>query len=93
LIGFIFFSGLSVIVVYSQELLPGKVGSVSGLFFGLAYRLGGLGSAVLGTLADYISITFIMKICACLPLVGLLATFLPANVVLKPKSTGIEASR
>jgi FSR family fosmidomycin resistance protein-like MFS transporter len=55
-IGFILLSGFSVIIVYAQELLPGKVGTVSGLFFGLAFGLGGIGSAVLGTLADATSI-------------------------------------
>lgn len=78
-IGFILLSGFSVIVVYAQELLPGKVGTVSGLFFGLAFGLGGIGSAVLGTLADATSITFVIKLCAFLPLIGLLAAFLPTD--------------
>ncbi|GFZ81307.1 MFS transporter [Paenibacillus marchantiophytorum] len=78
-IGFILLSGFSVIVVYAQELLPGKVGTVSGLFFGLAFGLGGIGSAVLGTLADATSISFVIKLCAFLPLIGLLAVFLPTD--------------
>ncbi|NOU69891.1 MFS transporter [Paenibacillus sp. LMG 31458] len=78
-IGFILLSGFSVIVVYAQELLPGKVGTVSGLFFGLAFGLGGIGSAVLGTLADATSIAFVIKLCAFLPLIGLLAAFLPTD--------------
>ncbi|MDU0204186.1 MFS transporter [Paenibacillus sp. PFR10] len=78
-IGFILLSGFSVIVVYAQELLPGKVGTVSGLFFGLAFGLGGIGSAVLGTLADATSISFVIKLCAFLPLIGLLAAFLPSD--------------
>ncbi|NQX63892.1 MFS transporter [Paenibacillus qinlingensis] len=78
-IGFILLSGFSVIVVYAQELLPGKVGTVSGLFFGLAFGLGGIGSAVLGTLADATSIGFVIRLCAFLPLLGLLAAFLPTD--------------
>jgi FSR family fosmidomycin resistance protein-like MFS transporter len=78
-IGFILLSGFSVIVVYAQELLPGKVGTVSGLFFGIAFGLGGIGSAVLGAIADHTSISFIIQICAYLPLIGLLAAFLPTD--------------
>ncbi|WP_256711167.1 MFS transporter [Paenibacillus sp. FSL H7-0331] len=79
IIGFILLSGFSVIVVYAQELLPGKVGTVSGLFFGLAFGLGGIGSAVLGTVADATSISFVIQLCAYLPLIGLLAAFLPTD--------------
>jgi FSR family fosmidomycin resistance protein-like MFS transporter len=71
--GFVLSSAFSIIVVYAQELIPGKVGLVSGLFFGLAFGLGGLGSAVLGMVADATSIAFIMKLCAFLPLLGILA--------------------
>ncbi|MDR6878983.1 MFS transporter [Bacillus sp. 3255] len=78
-IGFILLSGFSVIVVYAQELLPGKVGTVSGLFFGLAFGLGGIGSAVLGNLADATSISYVIKLCAFLPLIGLLAALLPSD--------------
>ncbi|MED4452165.1 MFS transporter [Metabacillus fastidiosus] len=91
-IGFILLSGFSVIVVYAQELLPGKVGTVSGLFFGLAFGLGGLGSVVLGTLADHTSITFIMKICAYLPLIGLLAVFLPKDAELRMQPANTKAA-
>ena len=77
--GFVLSSAFSIIVVYAQELLPGKVGLVSGLFFGLAFGLGGLGSAVLGRVADATSIAFIMKLCAFLPLLGLMALFLPKD--------------
>jgi len=77
--GFILSSAFSIIVVYAQELLPGKVGLVSGLFFGLAFGLGGLGSAVLGWVADATSIAFIMKMCAYLPLLGILAILLPKD--------------
>nr|WP_051621124.1 MFS transporter [Paenibacillus sp. UNC451MF] len=77
--GFVLSSAFSIIVVYAQELLPGKVGLVSGLFFGLAFGLGGLGSAVLGWIADATSIAFIMKLCAYLPLLGILAVLLPKD--------------
>ncbi|MFL5740947.1 MAG: MFS transporter [Flavisolibacter sp.] len=76
-IGFILASAFSAILVYAQELLPGKVGMVSGLFFGFAFGMGGLGSAVLGALADRTSIRFVYQVCAFLPLIGLLTGFLP----------------
>lgn len=91
-IGFILLSGFSVIIVYAQELLPGKVGTVSGLFFGLAFGLGGLGSVVLGTLADHTSIAFVIQICAFLPLIGLLAAFLPTDATLRLQPDNIEAA-
>ncbi|BBH21147.1 fosmidomycin resistance protein [Paenibacillus baekrokdamisoli] len=78
-VGFILHIGFSVIVVYAQELLPGKVGTVSGLFFGVAFGLGGIGSAILGSLADSMGISFIIQICAFLPLIGLLAALLPTD--------------
>jgi len=81
--GFVLSSAFSIIVVYAQELLPGKVGLVSGLFFGLAFGLGGLGAAVLGVIADATSIAFIMKLCAFLPLIGLLTMFLPKDDALR----------
>jgi FSR family fosmidomycin resistance protein-like MFS transporter len=76
-IGLIIASAFSAILVYAQELLPGRVGMVSGLFFGLAFGLGGLGAAVLGTLADHTSIDFVYKVCSFLPALGLLTGFLP----------------
>lgn len=76
-IGFILASAFSAILVYAQELLPGKVGLVSGLFFGFAFGMGGLGSALLGALADSTSIHFVYQVCAYLPLIGLLTGFLP----------------
>jgi FSR family fosmidomycin resistance protein-like MFS transporter len=76
-IGFILSSAFSAILVYAQELLPGKVGLVSGLFFGFAFGMGGIGSAVLGALADRTSIQFVYQVCAFLPLIGLLTGFLP----------------
>jgi len=77
IIGVILSSAFSAIVVYAHELLPGKVGMVSGLFFGLAFGMGGLGSALLGRLADSTSITYVFQVCAFLPLIGLLTGFLP----------------
>ena len=77
LIGLIIASAQPAIVVYAQELLPGRTGLVSGLFFGLAFGMGGLGAALLGVLADATSIGFVYQVCAFLPAIGLLAAFLP----------------
>jgi MFS transporter, FSR family, fosmidomycin resistance protein len=76
-IGLILASAFSVIVVYAQELMPGKVGMISGLCFGFAFGMAGLGAAVLGWLADVTSINFVYGVCSYLPAVGLLAAFLP----------------
>ena len=76
-IGAILASAFSAILVYAQELLPGKVGLVAGLFFGFAFGMGGIGSAVLGRLADHTSIGFVFEVCAYLPLIGLITGFLP----------------
>jgi FSR family fosmidomycin resistance protein-like MFS transporter len=76
-IGLVLASAFPAIVVYAQELLPGRVGMIAGLFFGLSFGLGGIGAAVLGAVADATSITFVYKICAVLPAIGLLAAFLP----------------
>lgn len=76
-IGFILASAFSAILVYAQELMPNKVGMVSGLFFGFAFGMGGLGAASLGQLADYAGIEFVYKVCAWLPLAGILALWLP----------------
>jgi FSR family fosmidomycin resistance protein-like MFS transporter len=64
-------------VVYAQELLPGKIGTVAGLFFGFAFGMGGLGAALLGELAEVTSIRFVYQVCAFLPAIGLLTVFLP----------------
>jgi MFS transporter, FSR family, fosmidomycin resistance protein len=77
IIGLILSSAFSAILVYAQELVPGRVGMISGLFFGLAFGMGGLGAALLGRLADGTSITFVYRVCAFLPAIGLLAVFLP----------------
>jgi MFS transporter, FSR family, fosmidomycin resistance protein len=77
IIGFVLASAFSAILVYAQELLPGKIGLISGLFFGFAFGMGGLGSALLGVLADHKGIIFVYQVCAFLPLIGLLTGFLP----------------
>src|ERR1700722_17493433 len=76
-IGVILASAFSAILVYGQELVPGKVGMISGLFFGLAFGCGGIASAALGRLADLTSIGFVFNVCGYLPLIGLLTWFLP----------------
>jgi FSR family fosmidomycin resistance protein-like MFS transporter len=76
-IGMIMASAFPAILVYATELLPGKVGTIAGLFFGLAFGMAGIGSAVLGKLADATSILFVVKVCSFLPLLGLLTAFLP----------------
>jgi FSR family fosmidomycin resistance protein-like MFS transporter len=76
-IGLILASAFSVIVVYAQELVPGRVGMISGLCFGFAFGMAGLGAAILGWLADLTSINFVYLVCSYLPAVGLLAAFLP----------------
>jgi len=77
LIGLILSSAFSAILVFAQELVPGKVGTISGLFFGLAFGIGGIGAALLGALADAHGIEFVYRMCAYLPLLGLAAAFLP----------------
>lgn len=76
-IGFILASAFSAILVFAQELMPGKVGTVSGLFFGFAFGMGGIGAAVLGHLADVRGVTFVYELCAYLPLLGLATALLP----------------
>lgn len=76
-IGVILASAFSAILVYAQELVPGKVGMISGLFFGLAFGMGGIGAAVLGWMADHTGIDFVYHVCSFLPAMGLLTAFLP----------------
>ncbi|HEY9449767.1 MAG TPA: MFS transporter [Gemmatimonadaceae bacterium] len=76
-IGVILASAFSAILVYAQELVPGKVGMISGLFFGLAFGMGGIGAAVLGWMADHTGIEFVYHVCSFLPAMGLLTAFLP----------------
>ena len=77
IIGLILASAFSAILVYAQDLIPTKIGTVSGLFFGLAFGLGGIGAALLGKLADHTSINFVYHLCSFLPAVGILTGFLP----------------
>jgi FSR family fosmidomycin resistance protein-like MFS transporter len=76
-IGLILSSAFSAIVVYAQELVPGRVGMISGLFFGFAFGMGGIGAAVLGQMADHTSIEFVYRVCAYLPAIGVMTIFLP----------------
>ena len=85
IIGFILASAFSAILVYATELVPGKVGMIAGLFFGFAFGMGGLGSALLGKLADMTSVNYVFHVCAFLPLLGIITGFLP-NIE-QPKKT------
>jgi FSR family fosmidomycin resistance protein-like MFS transporter len=76
-IGLILSSAFSAIVVYAQELVPGRIGMISGLFFGLAFGLGGIGAAILGVMADHFGLGPVYQLCAWLPAIGFLAIFLP----------------
>lgn len=76
-IGVVLASAFSAILVYAQELVPGKVGMISGLFFGLAFGMGGIGAAVLGWMADRAGIDFVYRVCSFLPAMGLLTALLP----------------
>ena len=96
IIGLILASAFSAILVFAQELIPGKVGTVSGLFFGFAFGMGGIGAAVLGKVADHYGIEFVYHVCSYLPLLGVLAAFLPdvrrrsADAVLQKTSPQIK---
>ena len=87
-IGLILASAFSAILVYAQELMPGRIGAVSGLFFGFAFGLGGIGAALLGKLADRTSLAFVYHLCAFLPAIGILTAFLPN---LEPAKTKMPA--
>ncbi len=91
IIGLILASAFPAILVYAQGLIPGRVGMVAGLFFGLAFGIAGIGAAFLGWLADVTSIDFVYHICAFLPAIGLLAAFLPETA--KPKVPGKRGKR
>jgi FSR family fosmidomycin resistance protein-like MFS transporter len=80
-------SAFPAIVVYAQELVPGRTGLISGLFFGLIFGVGGIAAALLGTLADRFGINFIYHICSYLPAIGLLTIFLPNLKSTASKST------
>ena len=77
IIGLVLSSAFSAIVVFGQELVPGKVGLIAGLFFGLSFGMGGIGAAVLGHVADVEGIDYVYRICSFLPLIGILTVFLP----------------
>lgn len=77
LIGLTLASAFSAILVYAQDIIPGKVGTISGLFFGLSFGMGGIGAAALGWLADRTSIEYVYHLCSFLPLLGILTVFLP----------------
>ncbi len=77
IIGLILASAFSAILVYAQELIPGKIGMISGLFFGFAFGMGGVGAALLGQLADHTSISYVYHICSFLPAIGILTALLP----------------
>ncbi|KMZ39985.1 MULTISPECIES: MFS transporter [Bacillales] len=81
--GFIMLSSFSVTVVYAQELLPGKIGTVSGLIIGLAFGMGGMGALVFGYLADLYSLSFVILLCSFLPLIGFMGFFLPKDKTLR----------
>jgi FSR family fosmidomycin resistance protein-like MFS transporter len=83
-IGLILASAFSAILVYAQDLVPGRVGTISGLFFGVAFGMGGIGAAVLGQVADLKGIEFVYGLCAWLPLIGILAALLPDPRQLHP---------
>jgi FSR family fosmidomycin resistance protein-like MFS transporter len=83
-------SAFPAIIVYAQELVPGRVGMISGLFFGFAFGIGGLGAAVLGELADLTSIRFVYLVCSFLPAIGLLAALLPD---IEPSSKAAQSER
>jgi FSR family fosmidomycin resistance protein-like MFS transporter len=91
LIGIILSSAFPTILVYAQELLPGKVGLISGFFFGLAFGMAGIGSAVFGQLADHTSIEYVYWICSFLPLIGLVAGFLPNLERSRTTATAVDA--
>ena len=83
-IGLILACSLPAILIFALELMPGRVGMVSGLFFGLSFGMGGLGAAVLGEIADHSSIDFVYRLCAWLPAIGVVALFLPNVGVRRP---------
>jgi len=77
IVGFVLASAFPAIIVYAQELVPGRVGMISGLFYGFAFGMGGIGAAILGRVADATSILYVYRLCAYLPAIGLLTALLP----------------
>ena len=86
LIGLILSSAFPAIIVFAQELVPGRVGMVAGIFFGFAFGMGGIAAAVLGVVADSKGIEYVFDVCSYLPLVGLLTIFLPSTST--PRAAG-----
>src|SRR5262249_10259465 len=91
-IGIILASAFPAIVVYAQELMPGRTGTVAGLFFGFAFGMGGIGAAVLGKTADSFGINTVYELCAYLPLIGLLVALLPGGGRRRPSALPISGS-
>ena len=91
IIGLVIASAFSAILVYAQELVPGNIGMISGVFFGFAFGMGGIGAAILGEVADHTNIYFVYHICAFLPAIGILTAFLPNLRHLKPSSETADA--
>jgi MFS transporter, FSR family, fosmidomycin resistance protein len=89
-IGLVLASAFSVIVVYAQELMPGRVGMIAGLFFGVAFGISGIGAAALGVLADRTDIFFVYRLCSYLPAIGVLALWLPRVDVTAPRATPLN---
>ncbi|CAN5177970.1 MFS transporter [soil metagenome] len=88
IIGLVISSAFPAIIVYAQELMPGRVGMVSGMFFGFIFGIGGIGAAVIGALADTTGIAFVYKVCAFLPLIGLLTALLPDTRLVDASGSG-----
>lgn len=94
-IGVVFASAFSAILVFAQDLVPGRTGMISGLFFGFAFGMGGIGAAVLGEAADHLGIETVYRICAWLPAIGILAWFLPhvpTTKMQRPQSSSSSAA-
>jgi len=91
MVGLVLSSAFSAMVVYAQELVPGKVGMIAGFVFGFAFGIGALGAAVMGALADWIGIIAVFQICAFLPALGILTLFLPRTAELFPEAKGRRA--
>ena len=91
IIGFVLSSAMPAMIVYAQELVPGRVGLISGLFFGLAFGMGGLGAAAIGVVADHYGIVATYRLCSVLPVIGLLAMFLPHIHV--PRQDAVSSGR
>lgn len=91
-IGFILASAFSAILVYAQELMPGRIGAVSGLFFGFAFGMGGVGAALLGKLADLTNLNYVYHLCSFLPAIGILTAFLPNLEPAKPNTLAPQMS-